>query len=371
MKNDLFYQLALSFLPQIGPVQARLLTDKFGDAETIFRTGRSHLEHTEGIGTIRADSIHRFNDFDRVEKELAFIEKYKIRPLFITHPSYPKRLLECYDPPTMLYFKGNADLNSSRVIALIGSRTCSAYGKSITEEFVTDLAPFGPLIVSGLAFGIDACAHRSALKQRLPTVGVMAHGFHTLYPPEHHTLAREMLEQGGLLTEFPGKSKPDRHNFPIRNRVVAGMADATIVVESGLKGGSLITATLANGYNREVFAFPGKITDPLSAGCNRLIYTNKATLLTSAAQFAEAMGWESAVPANKSPAALQQESLFAGLSPEEQEILTLLQRSGTLHIDEISSQCSFPDTIIAASMLNLELQNQIVSLPGKRFRLAR
>src|SRR6185369_9319070 len=251
------------------------------NVEEIFKARKSDLERLDGIGEIRAASIKGYNDFGAAETEIKFIEKSGIRPLFLTDPAYPRRLLNCYDSPTLLYYKGEADLNASKVIAIIGTRNHTDYGKQLTEKLIKDLESFQPLIVSGLAFGIDALAHKAAIRSQLATVGVLAHGLDQLYPPEHSSLAREMVRSGGgLLTEFRTQIKPDKHNFPIRNRVVAGMSDAIIVVETGIKGGSMITAELANGYNRDVFAYPGKVTDPKSAGCNYLVKNNKAVLLT-------------------------------------------------------------------------------------------
>ena len=223
---------------------------------------------------------------------MEFCQKHHINPLFINDPAYPQRLLNCYDPPTMLYYRGNANLNNSKIISIIGTRTNSEYGKRITEQLVEGLREYNVLIVSGLAFGIDAIAHKAALQNGLPTIGVLAHGLDQLYPPQHKQLAKDMLAEGGLLTEFRKETLPDKYNFPKRNRVVAGISDATIVIETAIKGGSMITAELAYNYNRDLFAIPGKITDAKSAGCLKLIQQNKAILLTDTTQLLEVMGWE-------------------------------------------------------------------------------
>src|SRR4030095_2785581 len=283
MHSELLYQLALTEVPNIGCVRAKILAMDFGNAEMIFKSDLGSLEKIEGIGTIPARSIKKFSDFSKAEDEIKFIEKYKIKPLFLTDKNYPKRLLNCYDSPTLLFYKGDADLNASKVVAIIGTRNHTEYGKQQTEKLVKELSSQNILVVSGMAFGIDSIAHKTAYKHNLATVGVLGHGLDQIYPPEHSHLAKEMLKHGGgLLTEFRSNTKPDKHNFPTRNRIVAGMSDATVVIETGEKGGSMITAELANGYNKDVFALPGKVTDNKSAGCNFLIRNNKAMLLTDA-----------------------------------------------------------------------------------------
>ena len=292
MRDSLLYQIALTLIPNIGPVQAKILLQHYSPEE-IFRAKRTSLEKLEGIGGVRANNIKAFDNFSIAEEEIAFIEKYKITPLFISDENYPQRLLNCYDSPTLLYYRGEADLNSSKIISVIGTRSNTDYGKQMTELLIKELAPFSIVVVSGLAYGIDAIAHKSAIKNNLPTIGVLAHGLDQIYPLQHAGLAKEMAKNsGGILTEFRSNTKPDKHNFPIRNRIVAGMSDATIVVETGLKGGSIITAELANGYNKDVFAVPGKVTDSKSAGCNHLIKSNKAVLLTDAADLIAYMGWK-------------------------------------------------------------------------------
>ncbi len=363
--DELLYQLALALIPGIGPVQAKVLIEHFQNARAVFKAKKFQLEKIEGIGEIKARSILAFKDFNKAAEELAFIEKYKINPLFLTDKNYPRRLLNCYDPPTLLFYKGNTSLNVSRIIAVIGTRTHSEYGKQVTEKLIKDLSASGILIVSGLAFGIDAIAHKAALKNNLPTVGVLAHGLDKIYPPEHTALAKDILNHGGLLTEFRSKTKPDKHNFPTRNRIVAGMSDATIVVETGLKGGSMITAELANGYNKDVFAFPGKTTDSKSAGCNYLIKNNKAILLTDAQELIEWMGWAEKTKSRNR----KQKELFIELTGGEKIIFSLLQEKETMHIDELNIKSSLSNSAVAAAILNLELQNIVKCLPGKMYTL--
>ena len=367
MTIDLLYQLALTEVPHIGPVHAKILIQELGTAQNIFTARKQHLEKMEGIGEVRAKSIKAFTDFSAAEKEIRFMEKYKITPLFITDKAYPQRLLNCYDSPTLLFYKGEGDLNVSKIISVVGTRSHSDYGKKMTEELVKDLAGQSITIVSGLAFGIDALAHKAANKYSLPTIGVMAHGLNQVYPAEHTRLAKEMIGKGGgLLTEFRSDTKPDKHHFPSRNRIVAGMSDATIVIETGVKGGSMITAELANSYNKDVFAYPGKATDVKSAGCNYLIKHNKAGLLTDAGGLLEMMGWN--IPAKKSKERKQRE-LFVELTPDERVILDILKEKETVHIDELNLQSNLSSSHVAAAILTLELQNIIQSLPGKLYRL--
>ena len=366
MKDDLLYQLSLTLIPNIGPVQAKILLQQY-DVTDIFKAKKRELEKIEGIGNIRAQSIKSFIDFSKAEEEIAFIEKYKIKPLFITDKEYPGRLLNCYDPPTLLYYKGEADLNHNKIIAIIGTRSHTDYGKQITEQLVEELTEQNVVVVSGLAYGIDAIAHKAAVKNKLCTIGVLAHGLDQVYPSQHTSLAKEMLKAGGgLLTEFRSKSNPDKHNFPTRNRIVAGMSDATLVVETGIKGGSMITAELANNYNKDVFAFPGKVTDPKSAGCNYLIKNNKAVLLTAARELVEMMNWEE----QKKPLLKKQKELFIELTNEEKIILTILEEKKSVHIDEINLKSGLSSSSVAAAILSLELQNVVLSLPGKLYQIA-
>jgi len=365
MKSELIYQLGLTLVPNIGDVQAKLLLHHFGTASAIFKAPKSKLERIEGIGSVRADSIKSFADFSLAEKELEFIENNRLQAIFLTDEAYPKRLLHCNDSPTLLFYKGTADLNASRIIAVVGTRSCTEYGRQFTEKLVEELAEEQVLIVSGLAFGIDSFAHKAALKNQLSTVGVVGHGLDKIYPLVNTPLAREMVQnKGGILTEFFSGTLPDKHNFPLRNRIVAGMADATIVVETNIKGGSMITAKLADSYNRDVFAVPGRVGDRNSNGCNHLIRYNKAILLTSATELLEVMGWKQSKQKPR-----KQRELFIELTQEESKVIELLREAETLHIDEFSYRSSLSTAAIAGAILNLELQNVIASLPGKRYRL--
>jgi DNA processing protein len=365
MHSELFYQLSLTLIPNIGDVQAKILVQHFGDAGSIFKAKISELEKIDGIGEIRARSIKHFNEFHLAEHEEKFIDKYKIQALFLTDEAYPKRLLNCYDPPTLLFYKGAASLNTSKVIAIVGTRSNTDYGKAFTEKLVKDLLEHNILIVSGLAFGIDAIAHKAALKNGLQTVGVVGHGLDKIYPAQHASLAKEMItEGGGILSEFFSDTKPDKHNFPLRNRIVAGMSDATIIVESSVKGGSMITAKLADGYNRDVFAVPGRTTDKVSLGCNYLIKYNKAILLTDADELLDVLGWK-----EKKSKPKKQRELFIELTPDEQTIIRLLQEKEAVAIDEINISSGLSSSAVACAILNLELQGVVQGMPGKMYKM--
>lgn len=364
MRPDLVYRIALTLVPNIGDVHAKALLQVYGDARSVFNAKRKELEHIEGIGAVRANSIKNFINFHSSEQEAIFIEQHKITPLFITDEHYPKRLLNCYDCPTLLYYRGNADLNCSRVVSVVGTRISSDYGKSVCEEFIEALSNENILIVSGLAFGIDTIAHKAALKNNLPTVGVMAHGLDRIYPAQNRSLAKQMTEHGGLLTDFLSNTTPDKQNFPRRNRIVAGMCDALVVIESGKKGGSLITAELGNGYNKDVFAFPGKTTDLKSEGCNYLVKTNKASLITGANDVLEIMGWQSG---NITPK--KQRELFITLSADEQLMVNILQQYEQVQIDELYFKSGLNGSAAAAALLMLEMQGLVTALPGKLYKL--
>ncbi|MEJ7737396.1 MAG: DNA-processing protein DprA [Chitinophagaceae bacterium] len=361
--SDLLFRIALTLVPNVGAVHARTLIEEYGNAGSVFKAKRTALEKIEGIGTIRANNLKAFHDFARAEEEMKFIEKYRIQPLFITDENYPKRFLHCYDPPTLLYYRGAISLNHTKTVSIVGTRTNTPYGRQQTERLIEELASHDVVIISGLAFGIDAIAHKTALKHHLPTIGVVGHGLDTIYPAQHKALAKEMIAEGGILTEFMSRTKPDKHNFPIRNRVVAGISDITIVVETSVKGGSMITAEMANSYNRDVFAFPGRTTDTKSSGCNYLIKTNKAILLTDAQQLVEAMGWEDK---KKGSPKLQRE-LFTDFTDDEKIIIDLLKEKEFLTIDELNIVTALSSSAIAAAVLNLELEGVITALPGKRY----
>jgi len=365
MNNDLLYQLALTQVPHIGDVHAKLLIQHYGNAEAVFKATKKHLEHIEGIGSVRASSIKHFTDFRCCEEEIVFIERYKVTPLFITDKEYPQRLLNCYDSPVLLFYKGTADLNKNKIVSIVGTRNNSAYGKDVCETMMEQLKSQDILIISGLAFGIDTIAHKAALKNGLSTVGVMAHGLDRIYPPQNKSLAKQMTTQGGLLTDFKSGTNPDKQNFPKRNRIVAGICDALLVIESAQRGGSLITAELANSYNKDVFAIPGRTTDTKSAGCNYLVKNNKASLITCADDLLHFMNWN-----EKQKPAVKQRELFIELSPEEKIITNILRSAENCSIDELYLKSGLSSSAAAQALLMLEMQGVLVSLPGKMYRLA-
>ena len=292
---SILHQVALTYVKNIGPYYAKSIISHLGSADRVFTVAPSKLLKIEGIGEKRAEMFNKTildDALRKADEELKFIEKNNIDVIFYTDPRYPKRLKQCNDSPLLLYNKGNADLNLQRIISIVGTRNATEYGKHLCRQLVEELQPYNVLVISGLAYGIDICAHKECVKVGVPTVGVLGHGLDKLYPAQNRSTAEKMIENGGLLTEYPSGTKPDRENFPQRNRIVAGMADATIVVEAGIKGGALITAEIANSYNRDVFAFPGRIGDDYSEGCNFLIRHNKASLLMSAADLAYSLGWE-------------------------------------------------------------------------------
>lgn len=366
MSNDLLYRIALTLVPNIGDVHAKALVNRYGNAEAVFKAKKKDLENMEGIGTVRANSIKSFHDFTGSEAEIRFIEQYKIEPLFITDKNYPQRLLNCYDSPLLLYYRGTADLNTSRIVSIVGTRNNSEYGKTVCEKLVDNLANENILIISGLAYGIDTIAHKAALKNNLPTVGLLAHGLDRIYPPQNKTLAKQMIENGGLLTEFLSQTNPDKQNFPKRNRIVAGMCDCLVVIESGKKGGSLITAELANGYNKDVFAVPGKTTDTKSEGCNYLIKNNKASLMSNGDDLLEMMNWK---PVNK-PTLKKQRELFIEFTDDEKTVVDILQQQDSIQIDQLYLKTGLSSSAIAAALLMLEMNGIIDSLPGKVYKIS-
>jgi DNA processing protein len=365
MTDHLKYKIALTLIPNIGDILAKRLVAYCGSVEGVFKEKKFALEKIPGIGTAYANQVLDTSIFDRAEEEIKFIEKNNIQPIFYLDPAYPKRLTHCEDSPVLLYFKGDANLNSEKIISIVGTREATDYGRSMCEKLIKDLAPYNPLIVSGLAYGIDVCAHKAAMDNGLKTIGVFAHGLDKVYPALHREVAQKMLDHGGLLTDFMSKTIPDRENFPRRNRIVAGMADATIVIESKKDGGSLITADIANSYSRDVFAFPGKVGDATSEGCNNIIKQNKAALLQSAADIIYIMGWEE----KKKKNAPQQKQLFVELNAEEEILVNLLKEKNSVTVDDICLLAKMPMSKVSSLLLTLEFSGIVKSLPGKIYRL--
>lgn len=364
MEELLKYKIAVNLIPGIGDIIAKKLIAYCGGVEGVFKEKKNTLIKIPGVGQTIAASIVSADVFNRAEEEVKFVEKNSIKPLFYLDDGYPNRLKHCSDSPVMLYYKGTADLNNSYVLAVVGTRRCTEYGKKVCRQIIHDLKHHNILIVSGLAYGIDYCAHKSALEFDLPTVGVVAHGLDMLYPSAHKSMAEKMIINGGLLTEFMSKTNPDKENFPKRNRIVAGMVDAVLVAETAERGGALITAEIANSYNRDVFAVPGRIDDAISKGCNYLIRTNKAALVESAANIEYLMGWEI-----KKKMAGRQQKLFVELSGEEKCLFDLLNTHNTLPIDELTYQSNLPMSIVAATLLGLEFQGLVKCMPGKIYQI--
>jgi DNA processing protein len=368
--QELIYRLALKQITKVGDVTAKNLVAYCGSASAVFTAKRNELIKIPHIGEYVAkfvlDSQNDAAIFNRAEKEIKFIEDEKITPLFFTDAAYPNKLKHCSDAPILLFYKGNADLNKAKILGVIGTRNATDYGKGLTEKLITDLKEENILIVSGLAYGIDAYAHKAALNNGLDTVGVLAHGLDDLYPSVHTNMANKMLKQGGLLTEFLTETIPDRENFPKRNRIVAGMCDAVVVIESKVKGGALITADIACSYSRDVFAFPGKAGSEHSEGCNKLIKHNKAALVESAADIIYAMRWEKIAEKKSSS---KQFVLPINLSDDENLIMNLLKDTEAIHIDELCSKLQLSPGKASGLLLQLEFGNLVKSLPGKLYAI--
>lgn len=362
------FQIALTQIKGVGDITARNLLQLIGDEEEIFKLSRKSLIQ-KGVTPRLADEISDPEVFRKAEKELSFVERNNISTYFINEKNYPHRLRDCVDAPVILYFKGDCDFNKEKVISIVGTRKSTSYGNNFCESFLETLSSALPdtLIVSGLAYGIDIQAHRMALKYSLPTIGVLAHGLDLIYPSVHRQTAKEMILNGGLLTEFPSQTEPDKHNFVRRNRIVAGMADAVIVVESDEKGGSLITSDIANSYCRDVFALPGRMTDKYSRGCNKLIASHKADLFQSTEYFLHQMGWDD--QSAKKKKAPRQQDLFLVLTAEEQSVVDKLKEQEALHIDQMARELSVPAYQLFTTLLELEMKGVIKNLPGNMYSL--
>ena len=359
--------LALHFTPGIGDYLVKQLVSYCGSADQVFKTPKGKLMKVPGIGAVSAEAIKTGNVFQQAEKEIKKAEQDDVDILFYTDKKYPSRLKGIEDAPSMLYFKGNTNLNPQKTVGIVGTRQATSYGKEMVEKLVEDLLPYEPLIISGLAYGIDIHAHKQSLKQNLHTLGVMGSGMDVIYPAAHKETAKKMLEQGGLLTENKFGTKPDAHNFPARNRIIAGMCDALIVVEAAEKGGALITAEIANSYNKDVFAFPGSIGQTYSDGCNKLIKTNKANLLTSIKDIEYIMNWSTDNPISKKESSVLDMSQF---DQNEQKIIALLkEKNAAMIIDDLSWKSDMSPSLLASLLLNLEFKNVVQSLPGKQFKL--
>jgi DNA processing protein len=356
--------LSLHFTPGIGDFLVKQLVSYCGSAEQVFKTPKGKLLKIPGVGEVSAVAIKNGNSFQKAERELKKAEKEETEIIFFTDKKYPQRLKSIEDSPSLLYYKGNQSLNPPKTVGIVGTRQATEYGKELVEKICRDLAPHQPLIVSGLAYGIDIQAHKYALQYGLPTIGIMGSGMDVIYPAAHKDTARKMISQGGLLTENHFGTKPDAHNFPARNRIIAGLCDALIVVEAAEKGGALITADIANSYNKDVFAIPGNIGSQYSEGCNKLIKTNRANLFNSVKDLEYIMNWSSDAP-TLSPALD-----LSSFEPDEQTVIQILKaKNSPMMVDELSIRSSLNPSKLASILLTLEFKNIVKSLPGKMFTL--
>jgi DNA processing protein len=368
-KEELKYLVALGMIPGIGGVLTRFLVSYAGSPRQIFKMPVGKLLKVPRIGEKTAKAIHSADTIGKAEKELEWCDKNGISVLSYLDELYPKRLSHCNDGPVLLYAKGQLQLNAERMLSIIGTRHATEYGRQVTEQLVEALAPYDVTIVSGLALGIDIAAHKAALKFGLPTIGVLGHGHDTIYPWQNKSVAQKMLENGGLLSEYPAGTGPERNNFPQRNRIVAGMCDATIVVESAETGGAMITADMAFSYNREVFAVPGRWKDEYARGCLKLIKDQKAQLLLDPEDIVSAMGWKFTGENESTRPAAVQTALFQSLEEPESTIVACMVRGQAISLDQLHYLCNLPLSTLSSALLSLEFKGVVSSLPGKRYSL--
>ena len=370
MNDTHLYSIALNLIDKVGGVKARQLISYCGSAEAVFKTSRQKLLKIPLVGEKVAQLIVQKGILQEAEAEVNKAMKQNVKIITFTDAHYPTRLKQYADAPFVFYLQGDVELNAEKTVAIVGTRAATEYGKSFTAELVRELKPYKPLIVSGLAYGIDIAAHQACVKYGVPTVGVMASGIDVIYPSSHSNTARQMVKQaGGIMTEARFGTEPDARKFPARNRIIAGLADATVVVEAKESGGALITANIANDYNKDVFAVPGDIQRKTSMGCNNLIKQHKAHLITAAKDIAYIMNWN----LDGKTKGAQQSLLFNALpaNEDEQKIVKLLQNhpKKTLALDDLSWQLKMPLSKLSACLLNLEIHGYLKSLPGKKFSL--
>ena len=371
-QQEIISAIALTRISYFSLAELLELFRRVGSAEEIV----AHSQHIRDLLPDASDRLTQaFTDIGEAlryaESELRTAESMGVRPLVMGDDDYPSRLLECADAPLVLYYQGSASLNQKRVVSIVGTRRCTPYGQDLVRRFMSELRSLCPqvLVVSGLAYGIDICAHREALAQGYDTVGVVAHGLDDLYPPSHRLTADQMLKQGGLLTEFPTCTRPDRLNFVRRNRIVAGLSDATLLVESAIHGGGLITTRIANDYGRDVFAFPGAVGAPYSEGCNDLIRRQGAGLITSAKHFVEAMGWQNDAQLSEAQAQGIERQLFPELTADEQRVVAVLQRKNDLQINILSVKSGIAVGPLTALLFSLEMKGVVRTMAGGTYHL--
>lgn len=361
--EELLYILALQNVPHIGDVMAKKLILHCGSAEAVFKEKKQNLQKIGGIGKAMIEHLRAPEHRVAAEEELEFMTQNRVDYTYFLDENYPENLKHCIDGPILLFSSGTMNLQRKKIISIVGTRQVTSYGVAFCEQLIAELSPLNPVIVSGFAYGVDITAHKAAMHYNLQTIGCLAHGLNQIYPREHKKYMREVKENGGFLTDFRSTSNPERENFLKRNRIIAGIAEATIVIESAERGGSLVTADIAHSYNRDVFAVPGRATDTYSKGCNNLIKQQKAQMLTSAADLVYLLGWELE---EKNPGALQQQ-LFITLDETEQQLYTFLLQNGKALLDTIALECRLPVHKTATILLNMELKGAVRPLPGKWF----
>ncbi|MCB7481852.1 DNA-processing protein DprA [Christiangramia sediminis] len=362
--QDLIYTLALQHIPNLGDTTAKKLIRQFGSAKNIFQEKKSALQKIDGIGKIRVQELHDSIHLKAAEQELKFIEQHKIQTHYFKHENYPEKLKHCLDGPILMFSKGNIDLHKKRIISVVGTRQITSHGTSFCEKLIEEIAVLEPVIISGYAYGVDITAQKAAVKNELQTIGCLAHGLNQIYPRSHKKYMKEIEENGGFFTDFWSTDNFDRNNFLKRNRIIAGLSEATIVIESAEKGGALVTADIAISYDREVFAVPGRPTDKFSIGCNNLIKAQRAHVLTSAADLAYILNWEI-----EKEQKIVQKQLFVELEEDEQKLYEFLQIQGKTELDIVALNCNFPTFKTASLLLNMELKGAIRPLPGKLFEV--
>lgn len=362
-EEEQLYRLALCFIDLVGPVVSRALVDHCGSAEAVFNEKTHVLQRIPRVGGERLKAIRAKDVLIRAEKELAFIESEKIDVVFFQDERYPRRLLHCPDAPVLLFIKGKVDLNPDHTVSVVGTRRQSNYGRKATEQLIQDWARYGPMIVSGLALGVDTTAHKTAIKFDCPTIAVLGHGIDRLYPHQNRSLAITLQNNGALVSEFPSGTNPDAMNFPKRNRIVAGISDATVVIEAAEKGGALITGQLASGYQRDVFALPGRVNDPMSKGCLNLIKNNEAHVITQPSDVPELLGWDA-----EHKEEVRQIQMPIDLSTEEAAVISTLGRN-RMEIDRISIESGMTISQLYAVLTALELRGIVRGLPGKQYEV--
>ncbi len=364
-EKELRYTLALQRTPNLGDTSAKKLLRTVGSAEAIFREKKQNLLKIDGIGAFKLKNLNENQQLAEADAELRFIEEENIQYSYFLDKTYPERLKHCLDGPILFFHSGNIDLKNKKIISIVGTRKVTTYGKVFCQNLIEEVAPLNPVIVSGFAYGVDITAHKTAMENGLQTIACLAHGLNQIYPKVHKKYVAKMEENGGFITEFWSGDPFDRNNFLKRNRIIAGLSEATIVIESAEKGGSLVTADIANSYNREVFAVPGRSTDKQSQGCNNLIKTQQAHLLNSAADLIYHLGWE----LDKKDKKPQQTQLFVELTEEEKKVYRFLKEKDKELLDIIALECQIPTFKAATILLNMELKGVVRPLPGKLFQL--